>query len=431
MDPKQKARDFLARYRQLPEDVDLNKCLEGMLQEMKQGLEGSQSSLMMIPTYLSANGAAKLGEPVIAIDAGGTNLRTALVCFDENGKMQVSQLAKQPMLGVERQMSWEEFIEGICLLVKPLLKQADKIGFCFSFPCEIQPDKDGKVIRFNKDVKITGAEGRMLGSDMKKWFRDNGMEKEISIAVLNDTVATLLGGPAIRDIRAVDGQIGLIVGTGSNTAYSDSYQNITKAHLEGDGSMIINMESAGFDRFEMGEFEKRMDAASSSPGVHPLEKCISGLYLGHVIGQTLLQASKEGLFSPDNKIAELPEFSMARVDAFLRNPYGNNLLANACGNEEDVELMYQFIEQALDRAARLITVNLAACIVKMDGGRKASAPVRIVAEGTTLLKGYSYFARLDYWMRRFVNEELGRHYQFVTADDANLAGSAIAVLLNS
>ena len=55
MDPKQKARDFLARYRQLPEDVDLNKCLEGMLQEMKQGLEGSQSSLMMIPTYLSAN----------------------------------------------------------------------------------------------------------------------------------------------------------------------------------------------------------------------------------------------------------------------------------------------------------------------------------------------------------------------------------------
>lgn len=431
MNPKQKVREFLARYNQLPEDIDLKKCTDAMLQQMQLGLDGQQSSLMMIPTYLSASGATKLNEPVIAIDAGGTNLRTALVCFDENGKMQVSQLQKQPMFGVEQQLNWEEFIEGICQLVRPLLKQTDKIGFCFSFPCEIQPDRDGKVVRFNKDVKISGGEGRMLGRDMKNWFRDHGIDKEISIAILNDTVATLLGGPAIRDSRAVDGQIGLIVGTGSNTAYSDSYENITKAHLEGQGSMIINMESAGFDRFEMGEFEKRMDAASSTPGVHLLEKCISGLYLGHVIGQTLLQASREGLFSEGNRISELPEFSMARVDAFMRNPYGDNLLANACGNEDDVETMYQFIEYALDRAARLITVNLAACIVKMDGGKKASSPVRIVAEGTTLLKGYSYFQRLDHWMRLFVNEQLGRHYQFVTADDANLAGSAIAVLLNS
>ncbi|MBQ6654217.1 MAG: hypothetical protein IJM79_01680 [Erysipelotrichaceae bacterium] len=431
MDPKQRVREFLAAYRQLPEYVDLKKYTDSMLQQMQLGLDGEEASLMMIPTYLSSNGAARLGEPVIAIDAGGTNLRTALVCFDENGRMQVSDLAKQPMLGVESELTKDEFIEGICQLVMPLLEKTDKIGFCFSFPCEIQPDKDGKIIRFNKDVKISGSEGTMLGSEMKKWFREHGVEKEISIAILNDTVATLLGGPAIRDSRAVDGQIGLIVGTGSNTAYSENNEKITKAHLKEAGSMIINMESANFDRFEMGEFEKRMDQASGSPGVHPLEKCISGLYLGHVIGQTILQASKEGLFSAGNKIAELPEFSMSRVDAFMRDPYGDNLLANACGNEEDVEVMYQFIEQAMDRAARLITVNLAACIVKMDGGRKASAPARIVVEGTTILKGYSYFQRLDYFMRQFVTNELGRHYQFVTADDANLAGSAIAVLLNS
>ncbi|MCR5067227.1 MAG: hypothetical protein K6A14_04095 [Erysipelotrichaceae bacterium] len=431
MDPKQRVREFLAAYRQLPEDVDLKKCTDRMLQQMQLGLDGEESSLMMIPTYLSSSGATRLGEKVIAIDAGGTNLRTALVSFDENGKMQVSDLAKQPMLGVEKAMNKDEFIEGICQLVMPLLKHTDKIGFCFSFPCEIQPDKDGKIIRFNKDVKIIGAEGAMLGAEMKKWFREHGVEKEISIAILNDTVATLLGGPAIRDSRAVDGQIGLIVGTGANTAYSENNEKITKAHLKEGGTMIINMESAGFNGFEMGEFEKRMDQASNTPGVHPLEKCISGLYLGHVIGQTILQASREGLFSPENHIAELPEFSMARVDAFLRNPYGDNLLANACGNEEDVEIMYQFIESAMDRAARLITVNLAACIVKMDGGRRASAPVRIVAEGTTILKGYSYFQRLDYFMRQFVTNELGRHYQFVTADDANLAGSAIAVLLNS
>ena len=431
MDPKQRVRDFLAKYDQLPEGVDLQKCMDAMLEEMQQGLDGRDSSLMMIPTYLSSNGAAKLEEPVIAIDAGGTNLRTALVSFDKNGRLNVSHLAKQAMLGVEKQLNKDEFIEGICQLVLPLLEYTDKIGFCFSFPCEIQPDKDGRIVRFNKDVKVSGAEGAMLGAEMKKWFKAHGVEKEISIAILNDTVATLLGGPAITDSRNVDGQIGLIVGTGSNTAYSENYDKIGKADLNGEGTMIINMESAGFDRFEMGEFEKRMDKASGTPGVHPLEKCISGLYLGHVIGQTILQASREGLFSEKNRIEELPEFSMAKVDAFLRDPHGDNLLANACGSDEDVEIMYQFVEQAMDRAAKLITVNLAACIVKMDGGRKACSPARIVVEGTTILKGYSYFQRLDYFMRQFVTGQLGRHYQFVTADDANLAGSAIAVLLNS
>ena len=35
MDPKQRVREFLARYSQLPEDVNLDAAVEGMLQEMK------------------------------------------------------------------------------------------------------------------------------------------------------------------------------------------------------------------------------------------------------------------------------------------------------------------------------------------------------------------------------------------------------------
>ena len=142
--------------------------------------------------------------------------------------------------------------------------------------------------------------------------------------------------------------------------------------------MIINMEAGGFDKFPMGEFEKRMDKNSANPGDHELEKCISGVYLGNVIAYTIKQAAKEGLFSAHNRIAELPYFTMVEVDAFLRDPYGHNLLADACDNDDDVETMYCFIDQAIDRGAKLICGNLSACMIKMDGGKKRSTPVRIV-----------------------------------------------------
>ena len=50
---------------------------------MKNGLEGKESSLLMLPTYIEAEGAVKPNEPVVAIDAGGTNFRAAKIYFDD------------------------------------------------------------------------------------------------------------------------------------------------------------------------------------------------------------------------------------------------------------------------------------------------------------------------------------------------------------
>ena len=432
MDYQEKVSEFLRKYHQRPEDIDLYELTDNMLKDMTNGLENKESSLMMIPTYLATNGKADYSQPAIAIDAGGTNLRVALVSFSEDGKTMVLEgLKKQKMLGVDKPLSKDEFFEGICQLCLPLLDKTDKIGFCFSFPCEIQPNKDGRIIYFSKEVNVIGAEGALIGEEMKKWFKAHGVDKELSIVILNDTVATLLGGPAIVNTKSVDGQIGLIVGTGVNTAYSEDVERITKLPVKAEGKMIINMEAGGFNKFPMGEFEKRMDNNSANPGDHELEKCISGVYLGNVIAYTIKQAAKEGLFSEHNRIADLPYFTMVEVDAFLRDPYGHNLLADACSNDDDVETMYCFIDQAIDRGAKLICGNLSACMIKMDGGKKRSTPVRIVVEGSTFHRCYSYKQKVEYYLRTYTNERLNRYYTFVTSDDANMAGSAIAVLLNS
>lgn len=46
---------------------------------MPRSLEGKNGALPMLPTYLSLSNEIEEGVPVIVLDAGGTNLRVALV----------------------------------------------------------------------------------------------------------------------------------------------------------------------------------------------------------------------------------------------------------------------------------------------------------------------------------------------------------------
>ncbi len=419
---------FLRKYNQHPDIIDVAQITDNMVEEMNLGLQGKDSSLLMIPTYLTDEGNVPLDQPAIVIDAGGTNLRIGIVTFTTNGIV-VDKLHKQKMLGIDRALTKDEFIEQMSDLIIPYLQYSNKIGFVFSFAFESLPNKDGKVIGLSKEVKIDCV-GALLGQEIKDCLKKKGISQDVSIVLLNDTVSTLLGGPAVAEGHQFDGQIGLILGTGTNTAYPEKTAGIEKIDAGYDGKMIINMESGGFDKFPLGEFDQRLDAASVNPGQHLFEKCISGVYLGNIICETIRQAAKEGLFSDEAAISELPYFSMVEVDSFLRAPFGDNLLADSCASDEDREVLSIFIDRAMDRASKLVAINLAACIVKMDAGKEASRPCRIVVEGSTFHKCFQYKEKIDYYLKDYVNHQLGRYYYFTSGDDVNLAGSCQAALLN-
>lgn len=429
MNYREIANNFLLKYDQHPDNIDIDSLTKNFIEEMKLGLAGKPSSLMMIPAYVSTKGEVPLNETVIAIDAGGTNLRIAHVTFTKDG-ISIENLKKQKMLGVEKPLHINEFFSQLTDIIMPYLDKSQKIGFCFSFAAEIQPNKDGKIIEFSKEINVDECEGKLIFEELKKEIKKRGFEKEISGVILNDTVSTLLGGPAIKPSEKVDGQIGLILGTGTNTAYIEELKNITKLDLHSEGKMIINMESAGFNKLPQGKFDKIFDEKSNNPTAHMFEKMISGIYLGNVICETVKYAAKENLFSKESTIKDLPYFSMVEVDQFLREPFGDNLLSNACHNAGDVELLYNFADLAIERAAKLVTINLAADIIQMDGGKNISTPCRIVIEGSTYHKCYSYKEKIDRYMKEYINDTLHRYYMITSGDDVNLAGSAIAALLN-
>jgi hexokinase len=77
---KRKVHGFLKKYGMDAESVDLDKNCKIFMDEMQKGLDG-HASLLMLPTYIRMDKDIPLMEPVIAVDAGGTNFRVAVIHF--------------------------------------------------------------------------------------------------------------------------------------------------------------------------------------------------------------------------------------------------------------------------------------------------------------------------------------------------------------
>ena len=69
--------------------------------------------MMMLPTFISADGTVPRGEKILVLDAGGTILRRAVAWFDENGKIVIDRFERYPMPGTRGELSVEAFFDEI------------------------------------------------------------------------------------------------------------------------------------------------------------------------------------------------------------------------------------------------------------------------------------------------------------------------------
>ena len=272
---------FLRANRMHPSQVDMRACTDSFLAEMDRGLRGEPSSLAMIPTYIETSTAVPAGRKVIALDAGGTNLRAAVVSFDKEGQALVERMTKHRMPGTENEMGRDEFFRALAAIVSPLADASDRIGFCFSYPAEILPSRDGRLIHFTKEIRARGVDGELIGAGLARALVAAGARQPARIILLNDTVAALVAGRRAVPGRRFDGFIGFVCGTGVNTSYVESNAAIIKTPgLAPAGSQAINLEAGAFGRAPMGTLDDEFDAGTDNPGTYRYEKMVSGGYLG-------------------------------------------------------------------------------------------------------------------------------------------------------
>jgi hexokinase len=399
------AIEFLNKYGMGFENLDIHKECAKFIREMERGLEGTTSSLDMINTYIGLEEGIPISQSVIAIDAGGTNFRVALVSFNEKGTFKIEHFDSYPMPGSKVETSKSEFYKTVADYLLPIINRSDRIGFSFSYPTDILPNKDGRLRAFNKEVKVRDMQGELIGEGILKALREKGVQGDKKIVMLNDTVATLLGGKAASGGRKFDDYIGFILGTGTNTCYAENNANIKKfPDISGTrGSTIINIESGGFSGIQRGRMDIEFDNSTVDPGKHVFEKMMSGAYQGGLMLEILRRAAVDGLFSAytTQAISSLGNLETKDLTDFCENPFDRQYKLQSCvekereyDNKNDTMLIYYLLDAFYERVARLVTINLAAVILKTGKGKNSSLPVCITVEGTTFNKATLFRKKL-------------------------------------
>ena len=428
---------FLSANRALSADLDYGAFVDVFQEEMTAGLQGRPSSLPMIPTYIETEREIPAGQRVLALDAGGTNLRAAVVSFDASGSPVVEDLSRHRMPGIEREVSREDFFATLAGAILPLARRADRIGFCFSYPAEIQPDKDGRLVQFTKEIKAKGVEGQLIGAGLAQALQTLGAPRPSRIVLVNDTVTTLLAARNGEKGRRFSAYVGLVCGTGLNSAYVESNKAISK--LRGPdpaGAMVVNMESGSFARGPVGaDVDGGFDATTANPSRYRHEKMISGAYLGALCLFAVRRAAADGLLSSaaGPALERLPSLSTQELDQFLRTPDDRgHPLGAACASlpDTDAVLVYRVCDALVERAASMVAVTLAAVVLKTGAGQDPRYPVRIAADGTTFWQLRSFRDRVDCRMRALLSGGRERAYEIASVTDAPLLGAAIAALTN-
>ena len=435
-DVKSRVRGFLEKHGMYHEDLSIQKTCELFLDEMNKGLAGEESSLAMLPTYLDIERELPRNTPVIVMDAGGTNFRVATVVFQDQGAPTIADFRVFPMPGVKKEVSKEHFFGVMAGYIGDIVDKSSQIGFCFSFPAEMLPNKDGRVLYFPKEIKAKEVVGQMIGENLNAAISESANAGDKQIILLNDTVATLLAGRAEAGGSRYESFIGFILGTGTNTAYVEQNRNITKApNLDPTKAQIVNVESGGFGKAPRSKIDEAFDAASAGPGIHVFEKMISGAYLGPLCLAGLQTAAQEDLFSKATaeKLIALPETTTKDISEFMSAPNetGHPLgAALAEASTEETAAAYYLVDALIERAAKLTAANLSSAAIKCGKGHNPCRPVCIVAEGTTFYHLKGLRPKVEYYLKQYLVDQQNVYYEIVNVENATLIGAAIAGLTN-
>jgi hexokinase len=317
-----------------------------------------------------------------------------------------------------------------------VVNASSKIGLCFSYPAEILPNKDGKLIRFSKEIMAPEVVGEIVGENLVAAIRESGHDRTKQVVLLNDTVATLLAGRAGSGNRTFSSYVGFILGTGTNCCYIEQNKNITKTKdLDAAKTQIINVESGAFGKAPRGAIDIKFDESTLNPGMSTFEKMISGAYLGPLCLHCAHVAAEDGLLTEavGESLRGIKEIDTEQVDEFMSCPTsGSNPLTAAVnsGTETDVVTLYYLIDRLIERAAKLTAINLSSMVLKSGCGENPCTPVCIVAEGTTFYELKSLKARVEYYLKQYLEDNKQRYHEIANVENATLIGAAIAGLTN-
>ena len=304
-----------------------------------------------------------------------------------------------------------------------------KLGFTFSFPVDQHSLNSGTLIRWTKEIKIRDVIGRDVVQLYQEHLNRVGLPMVNVVALTNDTVGTFLSLCYTKGIRTnVNGErqrsfgdagdisepvIGCIFGSGTNGCYMEDVNNIKKlpAHVrdrlthQGKGKMCINLEWGSFDnnlRFlPTTKYDILVDKKFSPTRGQAFEKRVSGLYLGEILRNIIIDLFEKGLILTQyrnysmlperlKQPFQLPTEILARIeidDSHLLRETQLSLLQHLNVKTSLIErqIIQRLVREVSKRSAYLASVPISAILLKTKSlNRRYHGEVEVGYDGSLI-----------------------------------------------
>ncbi|XP_066047972.1 hexokinase-1 isoform X1 [Chamaea fasciata] len=423
-------------------DETLLDVMARFRREMKNGLSrdfNPTAAVKMLPTFVRSIPDGSEKGDFIALDLGGSYFRILRVKVSHEKKQTVqmeSEIYNTPediMHGSGTRL-FDHVAE--CLgdfMEKQQIKDKKlPVGFTFSFPCRQSKLDEGFLITWTKRFKASGVEGADVVRLLNKAIKKRGDYDADIMAVVNDTVGTMMTC-GFDDQRC---EVGLIIGTGTNACYMEEMRHIDL--VEGDeGRMCINTEWGAFgDDGSLEdirtEFDREIDRGSLNPGKQLFEKMVSGLYMGELVRLILVKMAKEGLLFEGRITPELltkGKFETKHVSAIEKSKEGLNKakeILTRLGVEpshEDCIAVQHVCTIVSFRSANLVASTLGAILNQLRDNKGVGRLRTTVGVDGSLYKMHPQYARrLHKTTRRLVPDS---EVRFLLSESGSGKGAAM------
>ncbi|XP_074780306.1 hexokinase-1 isoform X11 [Athene noctua] len=413
-----------------------------MRAEMEAGLKKKThetAKVKMLPTFVRSTPDGTENGDFLALDLGGTNFRVLLVKIRSGKRRTVEMHNKIYAIPIEvMQGTGEELFDHIVTCISDFLDYMGikgarlPLGFTFSFPCKQTSLDAGILLNWTKGFKATDCEGEDVVYLLREGIKRREEFDLDVVAVVNDTVGTMMTC-AYEDPNC---EIGLIVGTGSNACYMEEMRNIEMVDGE-QGRMCVNTEWGAFgDNGCLDDirtiYDKAVDDYSLNAGKQRYEKMISGMYLGEIVRNILIDFTKRG-FLFRGQISETLKTRHIFETKFLSQIESDRLallqvrailqqlgLNSTCDDSIIVKTVCGAVSR---RAAQLCGAGMAAVVDKIRENRGLEHLEITVGVDGTLYKLHPHFSRI---MHQTVKELAPNcDVTFLLSEDGSGKGAAL------
>uniref|UniRef100_A0A8C5C3K7 hexokinase n=1 Tax=Gadus morhua TaxID=8049 RepID=A0A8C5C3K7_GADMO len=384
-----------------------------MRTEIERGLKkesNEEATVKMLPTFVRSTPDGTENGDFLALDLGGTNFRVLLVKIRSGKRRTVEMHNKIYAIPIEvMQGTGEELFDHIVFCISDFLDYMGMksarlpLGFTFSFPCHQTSLDAGRLVNWTKGFKATDCEGEDVVELLREGIkRKEEFELDV-VAIVNDTVGTMMTC-AYEEPTC---EVGLIAGTGSNACYMEEMKNIES--VEGnEGRMCVNMEWGAFgdngclDDIRT-QYDRAVDENSLNEGKQRYEKMCSGMYLGEIVRNILIDLTRRG-FLFRGQISETLKTRGIFETKFLSQIESDRLallqvrailqglgLDSTC---DDSIIVKEVCGSVSRRAAQICGAGMAAVVDKIRENRGLDHLDITVGVDGTLYKLHPHFSRI-------------------------------------